>query len=333
MSYSIIRGVNQLNIKATEVENQIYLPLEAFWDDYTILKQKRVVFLDSPIAGLEVGLLVLNRQISDPINLLEEILTGAGCNVTILTEGKPISKKINLVLELDPAEGVFQVSYGGYILNGSRKLASDIGWAMSKMFELDFILPPYKCRSTYSKTSFWNKVTIPIISIKWRKGVENNDLLAAAILLGLFRFSTGKLPMIDEQIFRKQLNSKDEGKNQPLNVVSVNESKTKTLEQVSSMMPDHVRNLLINEGNTRSFISEDSNSDIKGDECVTKNHKNKSKQGRLVTDPSPKLQAYMKKIIAEQNLKAERDAKKKNKKGQEKIAPDEIYKKAGLGKG
>lgn len=272
MSYSIIKGVSQMKVDAKEIDNQIYLPLDAFWDNYTILEGNRVIFLDSPIDGLRVGILNLNPNISDAGRDLNELLTGAGCKVKILNDSSSIPDDLNLILELNPDEGIYHVGYGGYCLNGSRRLARDISWAMAKVFELDFIAAPEKEKKIMVSPSFWSKLTVPIISIKWREKNESNLLLSVAILLGLFRFASSKLPLIDDKIF--------------------------LLDSTPQKIMDEKKN------------------DLK-------------KQGRLVSDPSPKLQAYMKKILAEQNAKAE-----KLEKGYPKnIATMDACKKSGLGNG
>lgn len=311
MSYSIVKGVSQMKVDAKEIESQIYLPLEAFWDDYTILKSKRVIFIDSPIHGLQVGILNINPNICDASRVLEELLAGAGCKVKILEENSTIPTDLNLILELNPAEGVYHVGYAGYRLNGSRRLATDISWAMTKIFELDAISPPAKEKQIKSKTNFWKKISVPIISIKWRKGEDSELFLAISILLGLFRFASMQLPIIDENIFALNPTPVENPVYDPL------ESHTKLDPKPGELRAQEIKQVRIADTAKEEDV-----------ELMKKQNEDK-KQGRLVSNPSPKLQAYMKKIIAEQNAKAQKEEKGYPKN----IAPMDVYKKSGLGKG
>lgn len=362
MSYQIIKGINQMEVDGKVIEDKIYLPLEAFWDDYTILKEQKVIFLDSPIAGIEVGLMCTDPKKSVSLSFIKLLLNGAGCKVTEISDKEDIPKSVNLVLELSTFEGIYQTSYGGYIFNGSKRLAMDIGWAISKVFELDYILPPSKKKNFLSKSGFWKKLTIPLICVKWRNSRESDTLIAISILMGLFRFASTKIPLIDENVFLRKIAEQeeimnDETINLNLNekeISSVSDPKQELIKELKSTHRNLERTPVITEShftdnshesltshNPASSPIDASNPEHTNREEIPKystlevddmrkenSNKSKSRNGKMVTNPSPKLQAYMKKIIAEQNAKAKKEQDKPDK-----FASEDIYKKAGLGKG
>ncbi|SHK06412.1 hypothetical protein SAMN02745227_01429 [Anaerobranca californiensis DSM 14826] len=305
MSYVIIKGVNQLDVEGKEIDNKIYLPLEALWEDYSILREQKVVFLDSPIAGIKIGVLDTSKQKTDIIRDLKELLSGAGCTVFEVNKDY-IPPETNLVLELNNDEGIYKTGYEGFNLNGSRRLAADISWSILRIFQLDYIVPPKKIKGL-KEFSFWRKLTVPWIAISWRIGKDSEKLLAIAILLGLFRFTSGKIPLISDDIF---ITSQPVTSNIPITTSTI------ATETIPNKTSDNTQLL-------RTAIPDNKR---KKEELELK-EREKSNQGKLVTNPSPKLQAYMKKIIAEQN------SKQKNIQDSYTITPKDIYKKSGLSKG
>jgi hypothetical protein len=202
MSYVIIKGTNQLSIEGKEIDDKIYLPLESLWEDYSILKDEKVVFLDSPLFGIKIGVMDTSRQKSDVIKHLIKLLKGAGCIVNEVNKNY-IPTDTNLVLELNNDEGIYKTGYEGFNLNGSRRLAADIGWSIIRIFQLDYIVPPKKLKGN-KEISLWHKLTVPWVTISWRSFKDNEILLPIAILLGLFKFASVKIPTIDESIFNKK---------------------------------------------------------------------------------------------------------------------------------
>ncbi|QNO14422.1 hypothetical protein HYG86_06375 [Alkalicella caledoniensis] len=341
MSYKVIKGAKQLEIDGKEIENNIYLPLEALWDDYTILKDHKVIFIDSPLNNLEVGLLQLNGEINSTfIEPLQNLLQGAGCRVHLLDSTEKVNKNINLVLVINSQEGVFQTGYGGYRLNGSKKIAADMGWALARFFELDYVAPPVKEQASSKNLGLWKKFTTPLVYIKFRTGEGHNSLLAISVLMGLFRFATKTLPVIDEKIFSpippplesSEVSIVNKETLVEENLMDVAKEGNSLIEKNHTHDNDLFRYIKIeqDQGQDQDLDEERVNSDLKEVDFMSKKSSNNSqgKKGRLVTDPSPKLKAHMKKIIAKQKAEIEKENKAPNNKGTEYAA-----KLAGLGKG
>ena len=319
MSYTVVKGSKQLDLKGKEIDQQIYLPLEALWDDYSILKEQKVIFLDSPLSNLEIALLNIDEPNSNGSHLqpLKNLLLGAGCKVHYMDSENNIPENINLVIVVNSTEGIFQSGYGGFMVNGSKKIASEIAWALARFFELDFVSPPVKEKNPTKSLNLWKKLTIPLVSIKWRKGDNHDLLLAISILMGLFRFATKALPLIDEKIFiipESKVQEKDQGSEGESEIV------TNSIA-VPQFTKEKAKEESIDINKFASISKED-------DEVATKKTISSGSRGKLVTNPSPKLKAHMKSIMAQQHANLE-----KEKKSSSNTAAETAAKLAGLGKG
>lgn len=346
MTYKVVKGAKQLSIEGKEVDDKIFLPLDALWSDYTILDDNKIIFLDSPISNLEVGLVDISMENNSHscLEQVKKLLTGVGCKVHLFKETNSFPDTVNIVIVINSAEGVFQTGYGGYILNGSKKLAADIGWAMAKIFELNYVSPPKKETDNNSSLSFWKKITTPLITINYRKGENHDLLLAVTIILGLFRFATKTLPTIDETIFlnKKTISPHFEEKNDNSipttdSTISVSRNNKHNLEEDTAAIseeiednPDHnsTEELSPKKVTEKNKILKTLLSNQEEEYFMVRGDKSKGSRGKLVTDPSPKLKAHMKKIIAQQHAKFEKENKAPSNKGTEYAA-----KLAGLGKG
>jgi len=157
--------------------------------------------------------------------------------------------------------------------------------------------------------------------VGYRQGKNHDLLLAISVLMGLFRFATKTIPEIDENIFLTT--------NPHIKVTEKIIEDIPMVESPASEDMEIYTNEVIpkREDISSKIVKEDWDS-IPEEVEIMAESKNKGKQGRLVTDPSPKLKAHMRKIIAQQNAKQEKDKKIQPNKSTEYAA-----KLAGLGKG
>jgi len=146
MSYKIVKCIKQVEAEGKEIDDCIYIPIDTLWDDYTILSNQKILFIDSPLNNLDVVLLHRSGNNTESIKLLQEFLEGAGCKVHVLGSSRENVDKANLVIVIDSQEGVFQTGYGGFMVNGSKKLAKNISWSLARYFELDFVASPKKVK-------------------------------------------------------------------------------------------------------------------------------------------------------------------------------------------
>ncbi len=311
MSYTVIKGSKQLDVMGVEVDDQIFLPLEALWDDYTILKEKKIIFLDSPLNGLNVGLLNLSSK-KEYVEQVIILLEGAGCKVTLLEPHSHMASDLNIIIVLNPTEGVYQTSYGGYKLNGSKKIANSIGWAMAKFFELDYISPPVKEKIKTVKSTLWKKFTVPLVTVKWRQGRDSDLLLGVSILMGLFRFATKDLPLIDEEIF---LNNKEVDMHLEEEIVQppVYQTYNVELEPLPQLSFDDLpmeKETVDKKVEKENVVTIKTNLKEVDDMARRRKNEENKLRGKKLENPSPALQHYMKTLVQKQKEQMEKDIKK-----------------------
>ncbi|WP_353893784.1 hypothetical protein PRVXH_000547 [Proteinivorax hydrogeniformans] len=321
MGYKIIRKNTQVPGEAYDKDGTLYLPVEYMREDFSILEKERVIFIDSPLANLKVGLLDLEDDTSDLyFTESKRVLQGTGCTVEKVTVKRQNLDNYDLLLCLSSKEGVFKTDFGGLTLNGAKRLAESVRWSLTKVFELDYISPPKKnTMECLDQLNMWKKLSLPIISVNWRQKNEAEDSvkLALSLLIGLMRFSTNAIPEIDWELFIQNVDGDETTEKEPVQVqeddntfTDLGHNPTAPKEEDLSVQENMAETIY------KEFQKEQRNLDeteLKSELEVDKMAKNstiKKAKGKIVKNPSPALKHYLKEEFAKKNRELEQQRAK-----------------------
>ncbi|WP_350344174.1 hypothetical protein PRVXT_000553 [Proteinivorax tanatarense] len=306
MGYKIIKYNAQVPGEAYKNDGTLYLPLNYLWSNFSILEKEKVLFLDSPLADLNIGLIYNNDN--TPKSYFTEtkrLLEGSGCNVKIASNQDKELYTFDLLLCLSNMEGIFKTEYNGLSLNGSKKLADNFRWSLIKMFELDYISPPQK-RSIENLTHLTTlkKISIPVVNINWRSKdckEESYIKLGLSILIGLLKFTTNSIPEVNWEIFLTNISSQNRGKNQETQNTESKENTDKIINHDNTASKATLVEIAPRQDKTIVEPSKDVKLK-KEDSVMTKANKD-NKRGKIVKNPTPAQKIYLKKMLEKQNKK------------------------------
>ncbi len=216
MSYKIVKGTNLLDVEGIDINGQLFIPLKGMGVKHGVIENK-IVYLESPLIDLKLGLVGMDNTLkASDFDRLKDILQGAGCIVQIFYYPATIPNDLDIVIVLNPREGVFKLTYSGFSLNGSKKLSLCLSWAMERIFNLEHIAPVTR-QDLLNTDSFLTRLTTPTVNISWGKGNSDESLLylGYCVLLGLIYFVSGEVPKIHyrELLDDTVVNSKGKIKN------------------------------------------------------------------------------------------------------------------------